>query len=355
VVKGAALILTNGWLKDVYAKTAHGLLRGSDRFEISGVIDPVFAGKTAGEVLQEKNMNIPVFAHIQDAVKGLSRKPVYCIIGVAVHGGKMPDSFRTQVIEAIKNSMSIVSGLHSYLSEDREFREMAEKYRVELMDVRKPRPINELRFWSGEIYSLKVPRIAILGMDCVIGKRTTGQLLMEMCRRRGIKTEMIYTGQTGWMQGLKYGFILDATVNDFISGEIERSILECASEAKPDLILIEGQSSLRNPSGPCGAEFILSGDCRGVILQHAPGRPYFDGLETLGCKIPPVQDEIELIAFYGARTLAVSLNEANMTGGEMSRYQRDLQDKLGIPVVRPLREGLDSLISVMIKYINHYK
>jgi uncharacterized NAD-dependent epimerase/dehydratase family protein len=347
VVKGSALILTNGWLKEHYAKTAHGLLRGSDRFEILGVIDPVFAGKTAGEVLRENNLTIPVFAHVNEAVKQLSRKPQYCIIGVAVHGGKMPESFRPQVVEAIKSGISIVSGLHSYLSDDAEFRELANSYGVNLVDVRKPRPIEELRFWTGDIYSLKIPRIAMLGMDCVIGKRTTGRLLMEMCNRNGIKTELIYTGQTGWMQGLKFGFIFDATVNDFISGEIEGAILQCAREAQPDLILVEGQSSLRNPSGPCGAEFILSGDCRGVILQHAPGRLHFDGLEKLNCKIPSVSSEIELIANYGARTLAITLNETNMLSDELELYRKNLQEQLGIPVIRPLKQPMDPLLPVI--------
>jgi uncharacterized NAD-dependent epimerase/dehydratase family protein len=101
-------------------------------------------------------------------------------------------------------------------------------------------------------------------MDCAVGKRTTGTLLLELCRKNGIKAEMIYTGQTGWMQGLKHGFIFDATVNDFISEEIERVIIECDRESSPDLILIEGQSSLRNPSGPCGSDILLSGDVKGL-------------------------------------------------------------------------------------------
>ena len=40
----------------------------------------------------------------------------------------------------------------------------------------------------------------------------------------------ITSGQTGWMQGGKYGFILDSTVNDFVSGELEKAIVECDRE-----------------------------------------------------------------------------------------------------------------------------
>ena len=164
---------------------------------------------------------------------------------------------------------------------------------------------------------------------------------MEMCREQGIRTEMIYTGQTGWMQGYPHGLIFDSTVNDFIGGEIERAIVSCAKESKPELILIEGQSSLRNPSGPCGSEFLLSGNAKGVILQHIPGRKHFEDTPT---PIPSVESEIALIKSYGAEVLAITLNEQGMSEVDMKAYQQSLQESLGIPVVRPLKEGVEKLL-----------
>ena len=67
-------------------------------------------------------------------------------------------------------------------------------------------------------------------------------------------------------------------------------MVSCYRETKPDIIFIEGQSSLRNPSGPCGSEFLKSGNVKGVILQHAPGRKYFDGIDYQEAIIPPVED-----------------------------------------------------------------
>ena len=44
-----AIVLTNGLLKSLDAKTAHGLIRGTERFTIKGVIDcAATAGKDAG-------------------------------------------------------------------------------------------------------------------------------------------------------------------------------------------------------------------------------------------------------------------------------------------------------------------
>jgi uncharacterized NAD-dependent epimerase/dehydratase family protein len=352
MIKGTAIVLTNGWLKNIHAKTAHGLLRGSQRFQILSLIDPVYSGRDAGEVLNGKPMGIPIKSNVNESLTSLSQKPKYCIVGVALHGGKMPDSLRGEIIEAIRNGLSVVCGLHTYLSEDPELRQVAAESQVEIIDVRKPRNISDLRFWTGEIYKVNTPRIALLGTDCACGKRTTGKMIMEMCQANGIKTEMIYTGQTGWMQGFKHGFIFDATVNDFIGGEIERVIIECVTESNPDLILIEGQGSMQNPSGPCGSEFLLSGNVKGVILQHTPGRKYFDGFDHLKREIPTPQQEIELIKFYDAETLAVTLSEEGMNDGEMREYQNKLSKKISIPLVRPLVQGVESLLLVIQKYMD---
>ena len=70
---------------------------------------------------------------------------------------------------------------------------------------------------------------------------------VDALQKKGHSADMIYTGQTGWMQGWDYGFIFDSTVNDFVSGELEKSIVVCYKEKNPDFIIIEGQAALRNP------------------------------------------------------------------------------------------------------------
>lgn len=336
-----AIVLTNGFLQTPFAKTCHGLLRGSDRFEVLAVIDNQHTGADAGEVMDGKPLGIPVYGDVATAMAHFGAAVTTCVMGVATSGGYLPDSIKVAIESAIRHKLSVVSGLHTFLSDDPHFSSLAAEYGVSITDVRKPRPRNQLKFWSGEIYQVQTPKIAVLGMDCAVGKRTTCRFVMEMCRKNGIATEMIYTGQTGWMQGYPHGFIFDSTVNDFIGGEVERAIVECARESKPELILIEGQSALRNPSGPCGAEFLLSGNAKGVILQHVPGRKHYEDTPAI---IPPVASEIALIQSYGASVLAVTLNEEGMSDAEMTDYQRTLQQELGLPVVRPLKEGVEKLL-----------
>jgi len=342
-----AVILANGMFRTPFAKTAHGLVRGPCRFRVVGIIDDTCAGEDAGELLDGRTRDIPIFESVSKMVESLGARPDYCVIGVATSGGVMPPELRKDLVDAAQGGISLVNGLHQFLADDPELVSIVQRRGAQIIDIRRPRPTAELSFWTGEVLSLETPRVAILGTDCAVGKRTTGSLLVNACRDVGLHAEMIFTGQTGWLQGYPYGFILDATPNDFVCGELESAILACQRETEPDLIFIEGQSSLRNPMGPCGSELILAGGANGVILQHAPARQFFDELEELGIRIPPIEEEIDFIGFLGAEVWAVTLSEENMVPEDSEDIRRRMAQKLGIPVVLPLRDDLGDLVEII--------
>ncbi|HYE56228.1 MAG TPA: DUF1611 domain-containing protein, partial [Chitinophagaceae bacterium] len=82
-----AIVFTNGLLAEPAAKTAHGLIRGSDRFNILGIVDHQHAGKDAGEVLDGRKRNIPVWATLAEALSQCGQVD-YCIVGIAPKGGQ---------------------------------------------------------------------------------------------------------------------------------------------------------------------------------------------------------------------------------------------------------------------------
>lgn len=343
-MKSNAIILTGGHLDTISAKTAHGLIRGTDRFNIAGVIDEKNAGMDAGEVLDGKNRNIPIFESLERFYRDSGVQAKYCIIGVATKGGVLPESLRSTLRQAIEYGYGLINGLHEYISDIPELLTLAEEKGVEIIDVRKPKKFRDLHFWSGKIKEVTCPKIAILGTDCALGKRTTARFLVDAMRKEGYKAEMIYTGQTGWMQGAKYGFVFDSTLNDFISGEMEHAVHTCFQETKPDIIFIEGQSSLRNPSGPAGAEWIVSADADAVVLQHNPLRKHYKDMDHYPAFVATPEEEIELIRMYGARTVAVTVNTAKMEEAEAREYARMYQQKLNLPVILPLEDGVQSLV-----------
>ncbi len=338
-----AIILTGGVLSSGDAKTAHGLIRESGRFEIIGVVDTAHAGRDAGEVLDGRYRGIPV---VKDISEGIALQPTYCVVGVATMGGYFPASMLEDVRYAASRGVSVVNGLHDYLSEHGDIVALAADSGARLIDIRKPKKFKDLKFWTGEIMKLSVPVVAIMGTDCALGKRTTTRFIVHEGKRAGLDVSMIYTGQTGWLQGGDYGFIFDSTLNDFVSGELEQAILHCAAEARPDVILLEGQSALRNPSGPGGAEFLVSGQAKHVILVHAPKRKYYEHTPEWG-EIPSLASEIDLIAHYGSKVIAVALNTEDCTEEEAYAFKEALAEELGIPVFLPLQEGCASVIHLL--------
>ena len=347
-----ALVLTNGLLTSSDAKTAHGLIRGTERFNIIGIVDcAATTGKDAGELLDGKHRNIPVFENFENAITQLN--PIhYLVIGVATVGGKLPGNMLDIVIKAIDAGISIVNGLHEYLNEKPNIVALAKSKGVKLIDVRKPKQREDLHFWTGEIFKVTAPIIAVIGMDCAMGKRTTARMLTQACAANGLKGQMIYTGQTGWLQGGKYGFVFDSTLNDFVSGELENAIVRCWKETGADFIFLEGQSSLRNPSGPCGIELLISGNAKHVVLLFAPKRKYFDNDEHWGA-IPSVASEIEIIEKLGSKVIAVAVNTEDCTTEEAFSYQKEYEQKLNIPVLLPIQEGVDKLIPIL-KALKNY-
>ncbi|MES2731226.1 MAG: DUF1611 domain-containing protein [Bacteroidota bacterium] len=344
---GTAIILTNGFQDPNSAKTAHGLVRGTDRYHIRAVIDPKNAGKEAGELLDGQPRGIPIFETVQAFLASGLEKVDFAIIGIATKGGVFPREMQPSVEAVLRAGISMVSGLHEYLGDIPELAALAHEHQVKIIDIRRPKHKSQLHFWTGDIDKVTCPRVAILGTDCNMGKRTTTRFLTEAANQAGLRAEMIFTGQTGWMQGGKYGFVFDATYNDFVSGEIEHAIVSCFEETQPDVIFIEGQSALRNPSGPCGSELLVSGGAKAVVLQHAPARKYYNGCEDVKVEIPSLKSEIMLIRMYGAETLAITLNTADLDPTEALRYKLQYEDELGIPVLLPLEEGVDQIIPLI--------
>ncbi|MGB9636531.1 MAG: DUF1611 domain-containing protein, partial [Thermoplasmata archaeon] len=234
-----AIVYCEGKFGTYTGKTANGLVRYSKRFKICGVIDSRNAGKDAGEVLDGVKKGIPIYPSLESALAD-TENVKYFIIGVATIGGLLPPEYREVVKKAIEHKLNIVSGLHEYLSEDKELTALAEKYGINLIDVRKPKPLKEMHQFRNLSKTLQCLRIPVLGTDGSIGKRTTALILTDALNASGIKTVFVATGQTGLMQGSEYGVPLDSIKGDYMVGELEAEIVRAYNEKKPDVIVVEG-------------------------------------------------------------------------------------------------------------------
>jgi uncharacterized NAD-dependent epimerase/dehydratase family protein len=261
--------------------------------------------------------------------------------------GRLSTDERCILLDAIALGMNIVNGLHEFLSEDEEFIAASAAMNVALIDVRKPRAKLDMQTFSGRIAEVTCPRIAVLGTDCAIGKRTTATILMRALNASGLKAVMIGTGQTGLIQGARYGIALDAVPSQFCAGELEAKIVEAFEREAPDVIIIEGQGALSHPAYSTSA-FILRGSCPdGVVLQHAPGRAHRCDFEQMA--MPSPATEINLIeTFTDTRVIGLTLNHEYMSDADVDVAINRYEGELGIPVTDALTRSPERLVDMTI-------
>jgi uncharacterized NAD-dependent epimerase/dehydratase family protein len=244
--------------------------------------------------------------------------------------------------------MSIVNGLHEFLNDDPEFAAAKAAHNVTILDVRRPRAKKDLRMFSGSIVTVTCPRIAVLGTDGAIGKRTTATILTRALNARGIKAVMVGTGQTGLIQGARYGVALDAIPCQFCSGEVEATVLEAFEGERPEVIIIEGQGALSHPAY-LSSTFILRGSLPdAVILQHAPARKVLGDYPDV--PMPTPASEIHLLqVFAGAKVIGLTINHENMTDAEIDAAIILYELELGIPATDALTRSPDRLVDMVVQ------
>ncbi len=339
-------------------KSLNGLIRGSDRYDLIAVIDVsgTPSAADAGILLDGTSRGIPIVNSLRQVVEKTGILPEHCIHTWCERpqDGKVPDDLERHLLALLSAGVTLVNTSHFHLGSHGYLREAARRGGAAIIDLRKPKPIHDLSAWDEAIFEVNAPRIPVIGTDQAVGKRTTSRWLKQACRDAGIAAQMIYTGQTGWLQGGQYGLILDSTPADFIGGELVSEIIECNREKTPDVIFVEGQSSITHGTQPLGLDLIRPIGARGVILQHVPTRQH--NIDT-PCERLPIERDVRIVEALGAEVLAVTLNGEREPRGAildekaLISHQETLAIQLELPVIRPLEEGMDELVDIVRRHI----
>ncbi len=347
-IDGTAVVYSEASFGAMDGKTANGLVRHSEKYEILSVIDSEKAGLDSGEVLGDKPNGIPICTDLADAITVAGRVPDFFIFGMAPASGMLSPLERGVVLDAIGRGMSIVNGLHEFLNDDPEFVAAKAAHNVTILDVRRPRDKKDLRMFSGSIAKVTCPRVAVLGTDGAIGKRTTATVLTQALNERGIKAVLVGTGQTGIIQGARYGVALDAIPCQYCSGEMEATVVEAFEGEHPDLIVIEGQGALSHPAY-LTSSFILRGSRPdAVILQHAPARRRLGDFADM--PMPTPVSEIDLIETFAAtKVIGLTINHEDMTDAEVAAAIILYECELGIPATDALTRSPERLVDMVVR------
>jgi len=345
---GNAVVYCEGFFNTPYGKTAHGLVRFTKRYKVVALLDSRYAGSDAGLILDRKANGIPIYeslSHAREAAEKSGTPLTHFVIGLAPDGGVLSENARAAVLEAVSAGLCVDSGLHSFLSDDPEIASLARKNGVRLRDIRKTPERKYLHPFTGRISDVESYRIALLGTDSAVGKRTTAWKLKDALDAADIDTAFIGTGQTAWLQGARYSLIMDSLINDFVAGEIEHAILSAWDAEHPRAMVIEGQGSLMNPIYPGGFEILAAGRPQAVVLQHAPARKEYDGLP--GYPLHSLETQIQAIEMLsGCPVVAITINHEGLEPEAVPSICEEIAAATGLPTADPLLQELDALVDL---------
>ena len=346
---GTAVVYCEGAFNTPNGKTAHGLVRFTRRYRVAAVIDSRHAGQDAGEVLDNRDAGIPVVSSLDEALAAAGNSgeaATNFVVGIAPDGGRLSAAARDDVKRAIEAGLNVACGLHDFLSEDPEIAPLAESKGVTIRDVRKPPKLTDLHFFEGKIEQVKSLKVAVLGTDSAVGKRTTAWLIVHELERRGRSAEMVGTGQTAWMQGARFSIVSDSIISDFVAGEVEHATWSAWDHSKPDVIVLEGQGSLLNPAYPGGFELIAAGRPDVIVLQHAPARVDYDGFP--GYPIQPLPKQIRVLEEVADKpVVAITINHEDIPAERVEATCETIARTVGLPTFDPLLHGAAGLVDVI--------
>lgn len=331
------LILAEGYSGDPhYGKTMRGVLRYR-REDVVAILDSQRAG--------EMEDGIPIVADVDSSLRF---GPTRALVGVATQGGRFPPAWRELLKACIRHGLAIENGLHEFVADDPELADLARRFGVELVDLR--RPPAGLDVPSGANLGVPARIVLTVGSDCAIGKMTVSLELDREARARGIASCFVPTGQTG-IAIAGWGIAVDSVVSDFIAGAAERLVVE-GHERGGELLLVEGQGAVSHPAYSGVTLGLLHGSAPHVlVLCHRAGATEVDGYP--GHPLVPLPELVELherisLTRRRAVVVGVALNTRGL-GDEAARTAiAAAEEQTGLPADDPVRFGAGRLLDAVL-------
>ena len=259
-------------------------------------------------------------------------------------------------VEAIDNGKNVVTSFRSLpISQNESIIKFAEAKGVILKEISPRLDVIRKIFGTAppmctEIlpkldYKPKTPIIFVGGTSQECGKRTTTRLLGKAAIERGLNAVVISTDEMGFEQPVDMNFRAGSLSVMDVASAVIGSIKYMEEKKNPDIIFIEGQSSLTERGNPhprgLSASILIGATPNATIVCHRPNHPY---REPRG-----IEFEVKAIeALEPTKVVGLSLNLRNVNDkNELNNYE----SKYGLPAVDVKDGGASRLLDVIIDYI----
>ena len=158
---------------------------------------------------------------------------------------------------------------------------------------------------------------------------------------------MVSTGQTGVIQGARFGVALDAIPAQFAIGELEGAVLAAFEEGRAEVIIVEGQGALSHPAYISSMVILRGSRPAGVILQHAPTRRSLSDFPAVA--MPTPASEIALIeAVADTTVIGMTINHEGMSDDDVTAAIGLYAVELDMPVTDALTRPAQALVDMVL-------
>ena len=275
------LILAEGFSADPhYGKTMRGVLRYR-RDDVVAILDSTRAGET--------DDGVPVVASVEDA---LPLGPDTALVGVATQGGRFPPAWIELLRSCIANGLDVENGLHVFLADDPELRELAAQHGVELRDLRRPPP--DLSTATGA--NLEVPGTIVLTVGLRLRDREDDRRARARPRGAAARPRVDLRPDRARPASRSPAGASRSTRSSPTSSPARPSGSSSKGARRGgELLWVEGQGSIIHPVYSGVTLGLFHGSAPHLLLLcHEAGRTEIEGAGGGPHPIPPLRELVEL-------------------------------------------------------------
>ena len=194
-------------------------------------------------------------------------------------------------------------------------------------------------------YKPKAPVIFVGGTSQECGKRTTTKMLGLASAERGLKPAVISTDEMGLEEPTDFNFRAGSLSAMDVPAAVLSAIKYIEDTKQPDIIFVEGQSSLTEKGNPhprgLSAAILIGCAPDAVIVGHRPNHPY---REPRG-----IEEEIRAIeAVEPTKVVGLSVNLKNASLDLCPEY---FESTYNLPAEDVYKNGASKLLDAIFEYL----
>lgn len=194
-------------------------------------------------------------------------------------------------------------------------------------------------------YKPKAPVVFIGGTSQECGKRTTTRILGKTAEENGLNAAIISTDEMGLEDPVDMNFRAGSLSVMDVSAAIMGAMKYMENKKNPDIIFIEGQSSLTEDGNPhprgLSAAILIGAMANATVVCHRPNHP-FRKPRGIGAEIKAIE------SLEPTKVVGISLNMRNVQNkNDILKYE----ERYKLPAVDIKNGGASRLLNVIMDYV----